>query len=283
MYCAACGQPITEAAFRCPACNHFSQTFWLVLITVVAWLAIVAMTYSIFICLLPAVARSCAQLDVFLPQMMRLNLSWANSLETYGIPILLAIVIHVSRMAKAFPRRPRLARGATLISGASLIMISVIVMADGHYLKWFGAKVLEPRSWEIAQQNDLWLADLSGKNATRSVIIAEYRYKDLHPNMGFTCDFKALKSLGGPSAETSTFALADARKGDTVSVDIFVLSLSSCQGMPVTKYKVSTVPDPSFGTMFQKAAAYCSDGSGILYSAEDGKSETCQSAHTLPQ
>jgi hypothetical protein len=114
-------------------------------------------------------------------------------------------------------------------------------------------------------------ADLRARDATLRVINAEYRFRDLHAAEGFSCDLKSLKSLGGPSNDDQPFWKP--RKPNTIFVDFYTLSLGACQGQPVTKYEISTFPDPAVQN--GKIAAYCSDGSGTLYFSTDGKSETC--------
>ncbi|MDR3678272.1 MAG: hypothetical protein P4N24_22520 [Acidobacteriota bacterium] len=160
---------------------------------------------------------------------------------------------------------------------ASLVLLSMatILVVDGRSLFSYWP-MIEEGIQQIMNEG----SDLRGRDATRSVIIAEYRYRELHPKLGFTCDLESLEPLGGPAKGDNPYVHAKANQHNIITIDIFTLSLRACQGVPVTKYEVSTVPDPTFGTELKKAVAYCSDGSGSLYSAADGKSETCMSSRT---
>ncbi len=60
-----------------------------------------------------------------------------------------------------------------------------------------------------------------------------------------------------------------------IGIGIYKLSLRARAGNPATQYELTTVPDAAFGTDFSKAAAYCSDGSGEVFFAADGKAEPC--------
>jgi hypothetical protein len=72
-------------------------------------------------------------------------------------------------------------------------------------------------------------------------------------------------------------------RAGVVTDDIYKLSLHSCQGVPVTKYELDTVRDTPPGTMYDKAPAYCTDGSGVIFSAKDGKAQTCIAGRTPVQ
>jgi len=273
MYCANCGQQ-TTIAFRCQGCHHFSITFWLSLFTVVAWLAIVAMNYA-FMQLISLLALICAGVGVDLPQIMLWKFSWAHILATFGLPICVVLLILVPRLVRSFGRFSRLGRATTVFSSLALVFMAAIGAADGHYLVSFGSRIEE-----LMQQIDVEHENLRAQYSIRSVIIAEYRYREMHPKVGFTCDLASLEPLGGPANGSNPYTPAKANKPNTLGIGIFTLSLRACQGTPVTKYEVSAVMDPSYGTMYEKAAAFCSDGSGALYSAADGKSETCLNART---
>jgi hypothetical protein len=244
------------------------MTFWLFFFTVVAWLAILAMNYAMFICLIPRLAITIAGLGLALSKFMILNISWANFLVTYGLPICVVLLILIPRLAKSFGRLPRLGRATTVVSSLTLVFMAAIVAVDGRYLvmQW---PAVEKWGEEISYESSA----LKGLNATRSVIVAEYRYRELHPKVGFTCDLDSLELLGGPAKGDQPIPWTN--RPNTRIIDIYTLSLGACQDQPVAKYKVSATPDPAY-----KEAAYCSDGSGAMYSAADGRSETCLTART---
>lgn len=273
MYCANSGHKMVWADFRCSDCRHFSITFWLTLFNVVAWLVIVA-TNCGFAALIPFLATFCAGFGVYLPRIMLLNVFWSNFLWTYGVLLVVVALILVGPLVRSFGRSPRLGRVMTGFSCLALVIMATIVVADGRFLHSFCLGLEEGFG-----QIEVRRAELSARDSTRSVIIAEYRYRDLHPKVGFTCDLESLETVGGPRKART--AGQTPRESNTVSIDVYKLSLRGCPRAPVTKYEVAAVPDRSFGGLYEKAAAYCSDGSGALYSAADGKSETCLTARTL--
>jgi hypothetical protein len=248
------------------------MTFWLALFNVVAWLAIVAMNYALFICIVPGLAIALAVFAMDLPRLLRLNIAWANILQTYGLPIIIVVCFLGTRLFRAFGRFPRWGRAMSVLSMLALVCMAAIATLDSRYLRSFGSTLAEGFLHTQAVA-----ADLQALNATRSVIIAEYRYRELHPKAGFTCDFGFLEPLGGPAEAAELHGRPELNKR---TAGVHTLSLNACQGMPVANYLVSAVPDPSFGAWFKNAVAYCSDGSGALYSAADGKSETCLTART---
>jgi hypothetical protein len=149
--------------------------------------------------------------------------------------------------------------------------MAAIVVADGRYLYSFW-----PGFNEWIEQTHAQDAESRALDSTGRVIIAEFRYRDLHPKIGFTCDLEPLASLGG--SEISDRHECKANEWYTMTTDFYTLSLRACKGQPATKYEVSVALNP--GPAFAKPMAYCSDGSGALYCAADGKSETCLTART---
>jgi hypothetical protein len=273
MYCANCGLKNEGAASRCPACRHFSLTFWLQVFTVAAWLAIVAISYAVFVIFIPILGMLWASIPVAIPPLARLNLFWSNLVSTLGIPLGILLLIIIPRAVRAFGRSPRFAKAMTTISLVLFVSLTAITVADGRYLESLDVGGMITN---LVQQIDLQSVDLQARNSARNLMVAEYRYRDSHPKVGFTCDLESLVPLGGPvRSETH-----DRRPSEpnTVEIEIYKLSLRGCQGTPVTKYEVSMVRDPAYGTSYEKAPAYCFDGSGVLFSAADGKSETCLTA-----
>jgi hypothetical protein len=273
MYCANCGLKNEGAASRCPACRHYSLTFWLQVITVVAWLAIGAINYVVFVKFMPILAMLWVGLPVVIPPLARLNLLWSNLVSTWGILIGILLLAIIPPATRAFGRLPRFGRAMTAISLVLFVSVTAIIAAAGGY---WGSLDLEGKLMNSMNQTDLQSTDLQARNSARSLMIAEYRYRDLHPKVGFTCDLESLAPLGGPvGSETPD---RRPKEPNTVRINIYKLALRGCQGTPVTKYEVSMVRDPEYGTLYEKAPAYCFDGSGVLFSAADGKSETCLTA-----
>ena len=274
MHCPNCGEKIEAKAFRCPGCGYFSITFWLALITAVAWLVIVAMNYVLVWCLDP-LATFCAHLGADIPPVMLWNFSWSNTVQTYGVLILVVLVAGLPRLIKSFGRYPRMGQGVAIFSIISLVLIAITAVADSRSIQSLGGDLDK-----LMNQEDVERSEMHGRDAVRRVIVAEYRYRELHPKIGFTCNFQLLETLGVPSK--NDFVYSDKRRStpDKIGYDIYTLSLRECHGMPATKYELSAVRDPSFGSLFEKAVAFCSDGSGELFSSADGKAETCLSART---
>jgi hypothetical protein len=272
MYCANCGQESTGTALRCSGCRHFSMTFWLTLFNVVAWSAIVATNYAIFICLVPVLADMFAGSGSDISQTSLLSqFPWSNVLWSYGVLILPFLAISAFGLAISCGRSPKLGRAMAVLSCLGLVFMAMIVVADCRYLRSIWPSVTESMEQMSAQR-----AESRALDSTRRVIIAEFRYRELHAKIGFTCDLEPLVSLGGP--EISDRHDRKANEWYTMTTDFYTVSLRACKGQPVTEYEVSTAPNP--GIVYTKLIAYCSDGSGALYSAADGKSQTCLTART---
>ena len=272
MYCANCGLKNEGAVSRCPACRHFSLTFWLQLFTIVAWLAIGAINYVVFVKFMPILVNLWAALTVEMPLVARLSFSLYALVSTLGIPLGILILVIIPRAIRAFGRSPRFATAMTTISLVLLLSFTTIIVADGWY---FGSLDLGREVMNLVNHADLQSVDLQARNSARNFMIAEYRYRDLYPKVGFTCDLEFLVPLGGPVRSETDRRV---NEPNTVRIETYKLTLRGCQGTPVTKYEVAMVRDPESGTLYEKAPAYCFDGSGVLFSAADGKSETCLTA-----
>jgi hypothetical protein len=248
------------------------MTFWLALLNGVAWLAILATNYALIAHLLPVMGSIGARLDNEISPMMRLQLSWAHILRQYGlltgVIISPLLVLLVRRQSKAGKLR-RLVRRMAGWGCAGLVIMMIALVVNSHSLLslWGGVDAwMEQTSNEGAESRAL--------DSTRRVIIAEYRYRELHPDQGYTCDLDSLAALGGPAK--GTLPNWKATEPSTISMDLYTLSLRSCQGQPVARYEVAAIPETE--QSYKRIPAYCSDGSGALYLAADGKSETCLAA-----
>jgi hypothetical protein len=156
----------------------------------------------------------------------------------------------------------------------------VFIAADSLYLTVFQARIMDGVE-QVSEEESRQTAKLQALNAIRSVVVAEYRFRDSHPKVGFTCDFDALRPLGGPAKNTDYTPQRAAQSFNSIAVDVSTLTLRACQGVPVSSYEVSAVTNPDYGGLYEKAPAYCSDGSGALFIAKDGKAETCLTSRSI--
>jgi hypothetical protein len=201
------------------------MTFWLTLFTVVAWLTIVAICYALFMCLVPVLAIICAHLGADLSRIVLLNISWSNILSTYGISLSVVVLILGFRLIRSFGRFPRLGRAITAFSSLALVFVAMLVVADSRYLMSFGSGLAEVIDRIIYKRSE-WKA----LNSTRRVIIAEYRYRELHPKVGFTCDLDSLESLGGPAKSNQPYPKANQPIGAARASMNFILIGKSSRG-----------------------------------------------------
>jgi hypothetical protein len=107
--------------------------------------------------------------------------------------------------------------------------------------------------------------------AIRTLNTAEISYAASFPERGFTCKVAELGGTGGnPSPDHAMLideALASGEKSG------YIFSASGCT-RPASKYQMTAIPaDPESGMR-----AFCSDESGVVRYATDGKAATCQSA-----
>jgi hypothetical protein len=245
------------------------MTMWLTLFASVTWLALAEINYAFFRCIFPIIATAFAGLGVELSQFTQVQITWSNFLGTYALAILLLAAFLVPRLARRHGWNRRLWKPMAVVGSVGLISVATIMVSDGRYLA-----SLWPKIGELMVRWNAESSESRGRECIRRVIIAEYRYRELHPKVGFACERASFDPLGGPvRCEQPSWA---PKKPNVLSIDIYTLSIGNCQGQPVITYGVSAVPDPSaYGS---KAAAYCSDGSGALYFATDGRSETCLAA-----
>jgi hypothetical protein len=269
MYCANCGKEIGGSTLRCPGCRHLSMASWLTLFNVVAWVAIVPMTYAVFSRLVPALECILAGLQSDISLAWRLVLESSNIISVFWLPMFVVLAGPVLGLAIATSQFPKLGRALVLIGCLGLISMTTLVFADCHYL----LSVARTLGERIGPINDK-ATELNALDSTHRVIVAEFRYRELHPKTGFTCDLESLESLGGPAI--SGHPNQKANESHLVISDYYLLSLGTCNGQPVTKYEVAAVP--RFGGYDRVLSAYCSDGSGAVYSSADGKGETCLTA-----
>lgn len=272
MYCVNCGQKMDESTLRCPNCRRWSLTLWLTLFAAVVWLAAVEANYGFFSGTLPFIAGTFFAVGAWeAPQFILWQLSWSNFLASWALPIIFLVVtlspLFVRRLVGSYGWTERLRRPMAVIGALVLIFASTVLVADGRYLI-----SLWPKVEAAGEQQGIEEFEARAQDAMRKVIIAEYRHRELNPQMGFTCDVNLLEPLGAPPKTDSPYRTVPKERG-TVLVGVYTLSLKACQGQPVAKYELSAVPDPA--SYPGKAAAYCSDGSGALYFSADGKSETC--------
>jgi len=114
----------------------------------------------------------------------------------------------------------------------------------------------------------------SAASNLRTLGVAEVTYLASYPERGYTCK---LSELGGtlahrqPSPQNAMFiddVLASGKKSG------YVYSISGCDIPPVSRFHITAVPaDPESGMR-----AFCSDESGKVRYAADGKAATCLSA-----
>jgi type IV pilus assembly protein PilA len=133
-----------------------------------------------------------------------------------------------------------------------------VPLGDDEYLKGL-----------LKSQNDA--SESSAAGSLRTLNTAEISYAASFPERGFTCQ---LSELGGfslgrePQPEHALLiddTLASGKKSG------YVFSIRGCDARPGSKYQATAVPsDPESGMK-----AFCSDESGVLHYAVNGKAATC--------
>ena len=101
----------------------------------------------------------------------------------------------------------------------------------------------------------------------RTVVNAESSYKERHPDQGFTCSLPELAKFAKESAGEGRSAILDDELAGGKK-DGYIFALTGCDK---SHFKVAAEPAaPESG-----GAAFCSDESGVLKSAKNGKATTC--------
>jgi hypothetical protein len=123
------------------------------------------------------------------------------------------------------------------------------------------------------QKSQAEASESSAVAVLRTLNTAEISYAASFSEKGFTCKLAELggSSMDGePTPQRATLiddVLASGRRGG------YVFSISGCDVSPVSKYQTTAVPaDKELG-----ARAFCSDESGVIRYATDGKATTCLS------
>lgn len=104
----------------------------------------------------------------------------------------------------------------------------------------------------------------------RMLSTAEVSYAAAYPGVGFTCSLSDLAgSDAGHPGPRAAMLIDDEAAGATV--DGYVYVLSDCTGNPVSHFRVVGVPEnPDSATR-----AFCSDESGQIQFADDGRAASC--------
>ncbi len=135
-------------------------------------------------------------------------------------------------------------------------------LADPEFLKQMLAGMKQRQSVD----------ESSTVSSMRVIETAEITYAATYPGRGYTCSLSDLDGFGSgqPSEHQAMLiesGLASGRK------DGYIFTLSRCDGTPASKFRLTGVPaDPSAGLR-----AFCSDESGVIRYAADGKAATCLS------
>ena len=107
----------------------------------------------------------------------------------------------------------------------------------------------------------------------RMLLATELTYADAYPAVGFTC---ALSDLAGSDAGHPGPRAAMLIQDEMASplADEYVYVLSDCSGTPAKHFRLAAVPEnPENGER-----AFCSDESGKIRFAEDGRAASCLEA-----
>lgn len=270
MHCTNCGQEIEEGALRCSACHRFSSAFWLTIFSAAAWLAVGAIFYEIFARLLPVTATLFASAGFPLSRGFRILILVSNFVHLAG-PLLILVAIVILFLVLYGLGSPKLGRVLAVVACLMLVSTAAFLVVNSHYL-YSVVGYVQAASWAESNQ----VSELEALDLTHRTIAAEFRYRELHPKEGFTCQWDSLEPLGGPPLKGSVsqkYFNGSLESGD------YLFSLSHCSRKPVSKYQLAAAPAPDAGYGV-KVDAYCSDGSGMVYWSADGKAGSCLKART---
>jgi hypothetical protein len=107
----------------------------------------------------------------------------------------------------------------------------------------------------------------------RTLNTAEVSYAATFPTAGFTCTLSDLGGMGSGGGVTEHRAMLIDPRLASGKKNGYVFTVSGCDGTPASRYSISAVPaDSSSGTR-----VFCSDESGVIRFAADGKTSSCLS------
>jgi hypothetical protein len=136
-----------------------------------------------------------------------------------------------------------------------------VPLDDPQFLK----AVKENLAKAASAQNDM--APVSDLNM---LLFAEQRYKNAHPDRGYTCSLSDLAKTHYGSGDEARPLLDPALAGG--SKDNYTFALSGCGSVPSSSFQITAVP------MQSGHRAYCVDESRTVKFAADGLAATCLSA-----
>jgi hypothetical protein len=136
---------------------------------------------------------------------------------------------------------------------------------------------IEPAVVKTVSKNDLTDAERSAAEWVKKVVAAETSYKSTYSDVGYTCSLPSLVgedplSATADHAKLINNAIASGAYGE------YRFMLTGCRGTPGSSFKVIAVPD---GASRRGRKAFCSDQSGVLRYADDGRGVTCISENNL--
>jgi hypothetical protein len=118
-------------------------------------------------------------------------------------------------------------------------------------------------------------ADTAPISNLQMLLFAEQRYKNAHPDRGYTCSLSDLAKTHYGSGDEST-PLLDAALA-TGTKDNYTFALSGCGSVPSSTFQITALPAQG------GHRAYCVDESRAVTFATDGQAATCLASGTALQ
>lgn len=302
IHCSSCGKEMMGVEMRCPACRTFTPAFWLNTVSAALLAIVVAVNYVYIARLIPIWEQSLTLCE------------WGMTLEAlaYAPKVLARMLLYLgpALLLLAFAPlwvlrwekkvAPYSLKSGKLLAGLTLLALVVTATSElaafAHTL-WTVGVIRAPGEWRTIRKR----IEYSAIEAVERLNVAEAAYRQKNPRAGFTCNLKELEPYATFAKTENVAEMSRLFQG---AKDQYEFRLESCAGEPSKSYRIVAEPSIALPAPLpvpgcseesvilrvlagrwpvgqpSRTAAFCSDETGTLYFAADGKGATCLSRRT---
>ena len=266
MFCSTCATPITEGQFRCSGCGRVTQAWRLKFYVALSWLSGLVMLYIAWFKLVPVLLTFMASLGEDFSWYMRLQ----AQISSYGfgeilLLVLATVVWHVFVRGKYLPQAVRSSLLPEVVAGLVVLGAVVVIVGNGRNLLSLANRHLEVLDERFSACYNAYY-EVSAIDSIRRLQAAEAKHRKAHPEVGYTCDLKALAAVVRPKeSETLPHPVISGSDKD------YQFTLRGCEGAPCTRYQIEAQPQSSWNTQ----RVFCSDESGEIFFSKTTPTGAC--------